>query len=127
MSDSDTYDVAVLGGGLAGLTFAIQLKRQRPETRIVVLDKREGAAPEAAFKVGESTVPGGAHYFAEIVGMKEHLEQFHIRKCGLRYFLPFGDNSDITERIELGPTSYAVFCLKKKKKLYKRTTRFRRH
>jgi len=65
-----------------------------------------GVAPEAAFKVGESTVPSGAHYFAEVVGMEEHLKEFHIRKCGLRYFLPFGDNSDITERIELGPISY---------------------
>jgi flavin-dependent dehydrogenase len=106
MSDRDTYDVAVLGGGLAGLTFAIQLKRQRPETSIIVLDKREGAAPEAAFKVGESTVPGGAHYFAEVVGLKDHLEEFHIRKCGLRYFLPLGDNGDITARLELGPDGY---------------------
>jgi flavin-dependent dehydrogenase len=100
------YDVAILGGGLAGLTLAIQLKSQRPETSIVVLDKREGAAPEAAFKVGESTVPAGAHYFAEVVGLREHLLQFHIRKNGLRFFLPAGDNTDITRRIEIGPDTY---------------------
>ena len=58
------YDVAILGGGLAGLTLAIQLKQTRPETSVVVLEKREGPAPLAAFKVGESTVPAGAHYFA---------------------------------------------------------------
>ena len=108
MSDRDAYDVAVLGGGLAGLTFAIQLKRQRPETSIVVLDKREGDAPEAAFKVGESTVPAGAHYFAEIVGMKEHLEEFHIVKCGLRYFLTAAGNQDITKRVEVGPARFPV-------------------
>jgi flavin-dependent dehydrogenase len=63
-------------------------------------------APEAAFKVGESTVPVGAHYFAEIVGTKKHLEKFHLKKNGLRFFPPAGDNSDITRRIEMGPIDF---------------------
>ena len=54
---AERYDVAILGGGLAGLTLAIQLKRQRPDTSVAVLEKRDGPAPLAAFKVGESTVP----------------------------------------------------------------------
>src|ERR687887_1054046 len=82
---AERYDVAILGGGLAGLTLAIQLKRQRPDTEVVVLEKREGPAPLAAFKVGESTVPSGAHYFAEVVGMEEHLRQRHLIKFGLRF------------------------------------------
>lgn len=106
MVDHGNCDVVILGGGLAGLTLAIQLKSARPETDVVVLDKREGLAPEAAFKVGESTVPVGAHYFAEILGMKEHLDKFHLRKNGLRFFPPAGDNSDITRRIELGPRDF---------------------
>src|ERR687896_1259611 len=85
---AERYDVAILGGGLAGLTLAIQLKRRRPDTSVAVLEKREGPAPLAAFKVGESTVPSGAHYFAEVVGMKEHLQDQHLLKCGLRFFLP---------------------------------------
>ena len=39
---SDAYDVAILGGGLAGLTLARQIKLTRPDTSIVVLEKREG-------------------------------------------------------------------------------------
>jgi flavin-dependent dehydrogenase len=100
---ASSYDVAILGGGLAGLTLAIELKLTRPATSVLVLEKREGPAPLAAFKVGESTVPSGAHYFADIVGMKDHLDQHQLRKCGLRYFLPAGDNSDITRRREFGP------------------------
>ena len=103
---AERYDVAILGGGLAGLTLAIQLKKQRPDTQIVVLEKREGPAPLAAFKVGESTVPSGAHYFADVVGMRNHLKQRHLIKAGLRFFLPTEDNSDFTKRIELGPREY---------------------
>ncbi|MFJ9153332.1 NAD(P)/FAD-dependent oxidoreductase [Streptomyces sp. NPDC102270] len=108
MLDRPSCDVVVLGGGLAGLTLAIQLKNARPQTDVVVLDKRRGLAPEAAFKVGESTVPTGAHYFAEIVGMKEHLDKFHLQKNGLRFFQPAGDNSDLTRRIELGSLDFPV-------------------
>jgi flavin-dependent dehydrogenase len=94
------YDVAIMGGGLAGLTLAIQFKRERPETRVLVTDRRAEPAPEAAFKVGESSVEIGAHYYRDVVGMRDHLEQQQIRKLGLRFFLPAGDNSDITKRVE---------------------------
>ena len=43
-----------IGGGLAGLSLAIQLKRQRPETSVLVSDKRAEPAPDAAFKVGDN-------------------------------------------------------------------------
>ncbi len=94
------YDVAILGGGLAGLTIAIQLKRERPETRVLVTDKRTEPAPEAAFKVGESSVEIGAYYYREMIGMRDHLERYQQRKLGLRFFMPAGDNSDITKRVE---------------------------
>src|SRR6185295_4303936 len=49
---ADSYDVAILGGGLAGLTLGLQIKQERPETSVFIAEKREGLAPEAAFKVG---------------------------------------------------------------------------
>lgn len=94
------YDVCVLGGGLAGLTLALQLKRQRPETKILLLEKRADPARHAAFKVGESSVEIGAHYYREVVGVKDHLEEAQLRKLGLRFFLPAGGNEDITKRVE---------------------------
>src|SRR5438874_10300996 len=99
-SPAERYDVAILGGGLAGLTLAIQLKRARPETSVLVLEKREGPAPLAAFKVGESTVASGAHYFRNAVGMADHLAEKHLPKCGLRFWMRAGDNSDLVQRRE---------------------------
>jgi flavin-dependent dehydrogenase len=102
----DSYDVAILGGGLAGLTLAIQLKQARPETSVLVLEKREGPAPLAAFKVGESTVPAGAHYFADVVGMRDHLATDQLIKLGLRFFPSLHGNHDITKRPEKGPADF---------------------
>jgi flavin-dependent dehydrogenase len=104
------YDVAVLGGGLAGLSIALQILRERPDTRLLVTDKRTEPAPEAAFKVGESSVEVGAHYYREVIGMRDHLEQAQLRKLGLRFLLPAGDKTDITKRVEFcTPAHLAAF------------------
>ena len=104
--------MAILGGGLAGLTLALQLKRTRPDTSVLVLEKRKGPAPNAAFKVGESTLEIGAHYFADVCGLRDHLDADHVYKPGLRYFFPAGDNRDITRRTEWGPPAARPFRLK---------------
>ena len=106
-ASQDTYDVAIMGGGLAGLTLALQVKRQRPDTSIAVVEKRAGPAPEAAFKVGESTVEISADYFTRVCGMKQHILDKQLEKAGLRFFFPAGDNSDITRRAEWGDRSFA--------------------
>lgn len=79
-------DVVILGGGLAGLTLAIQLKRQDPQIAVTVLERRAHPVREAAFKVGESTVEIGAHYLAHVLGLRAHLDAEHIRKFGFRFF-----------------------------------------
>jgi len=45
---------------------------------------------EAAFKVGESTVEIGAHYFSHVLGLREHLDTEQIRKFGFRFFFSEG-------------------------------------
>jgi flavin-dependent dehydrogenase len=98
----DEYDVAILGGGIAGLTLALQLKKARPTTRILVVEKQEHPVPEAAHKVGESTVEIAAHYLRDVLELKDHLENEQLFKYGLRMFFSTKDNQDITRRVELG-------------------------
>jgi len=103
----EQFDVVVLGGGLAGLTLAIQLKRRRAATSVAVLEKRAWPVPEAAHKVGESTLQIGAHYFRETCGMEEHLEREQLRKMGLRFFLATPPGDDVGQRIEMGLAGWA--------------------
>ena len=70
----DIFDIAILGGGIAGLTLALQIKKARPQTSILVVEKQEHPVPEAAHKVGESTVEIQAFYLRDVLGLQEHLQ-----------------------------------------------------
>ncbi|BCS35276.1 halogenase [Luteitalea sp. TBR-22] len=101
-----TYDVIIAGGGLAGLCLARQLRQEHPDITILVAEKKKHPVPEAAHKVGESSVEIGAHYFSKILGLEPHLLEKQLYKLGLRYFFTEGDNRDVTQRIELGPKTF---------------------
>ncbi len=94
-------DVAILGGGLSGLSLAIQLKLRDPQIAVTVLERRTHPVVEAAFKVGESTVEIGAHYFDHVLGLREHLDGEQLRKFGFRFFFSHG-REDIDQCTELG-------------------------
>src|SRR5690606_18610732 len=61
-----------------------------PDLSVTVVERRAHPVREAAYKVGESTVEIGAHYFADVLGLREHLESEQLRKYGLRYFFSDG-------------------------------------
>ncbi len=87
---------------MAGLTLALQLRRQQPERSVVVLERQPGPLPEACHKVGESTVEIGAHYLGDILGLDAYLREHHLVKNGLRYFV--GDaHGPVHARTEIGP------------------------
>jgi len=99
------YDVVICGGGLAGSTLARQLKLTMPELSVVVLDKDAYPLPEAAFKVGESSVYDGAYYFGQILQLEEYFEREHLPKLGLRYF--YGNTKgELHKRPEFGISDF---------------------
>lgn len=100
-----SYDAVILGGGLAGLTLAIQLRQKFAALQILVIERRNHPVPPAAHKVGESSVEIGAHYFDTVLGLQEHLSRHQLRKFGFRFFFNEGRTA-IDDVAELGASRY---------------------
>lgn len=103
MERQQHFDTIILGGGLAGLTLAMQLKQQNADINVLVLEKRDGNAPDAAHKVGESTVELATHYLREVLNLKDYMDSDQLPKHGLRFFLSPKHKDEIHRRVELGP------------------------
>jgi flavin-dependent dehydrogenase len=95
--------VVIMGGGLAGLTLALQLRQRLPGLKVLVLERRQHPVPVATHKVGESTVEIGAHYFTQVLGLQAHFVEKQLRKFGFRFFFSEGQ-SDLAACTELGPS-----------------------
>ena len=104
-SATTRHDVVITGGGLAGLTLALQLKERFADLDIVVLERRRHPVPEAAHKVGESSVEIGADYFSQVLGLKAHLEEKQLKKFGFRFFSSEG-RRDIDAVTEIGASRF---------------------
>ncbi|CAA0115331.1 Uncharacterised protein [BD1-7 clade bacterium] len=92
----DNKDLLIMGGGLAGLTLAIQVKQANADIPITVLERQRHPVDEAAHKVGESTVELATYYLSEVLGLKQHLDEAQLPKLGLRFF--FRPNPETAEQ-----------------------------
>jgi len=108
------YDLAILGGGIAGLTLALEISKARPKINIVVVERQKHPVPEVAHKVGESSMEIQGYYLRHVLGLGEHLQTQQLPKYGLRMFFSQGENRDIARRVEFGhsvlpPTQVASY------------------
>ncbi len=79
---SERYDVVILGGAFSGAAAATLLRRERPNLRVLVVEK------QAQFdqKVGEATTEMSGMFITRRLGLWQHLELEHLPKEGLRYW-----------------------------------------
>ncbi|MGZ5519314.1 MAG: tryptophan 7-halogenase, partial [Limisphaerales bacterium] len=65
---SHRYDVAVIGGALAGASAALLLLREKPNLRILVMEKSEAFGR----RVGEATVEVSGYFLTKVLGLTQH-------------------------------------------------------
>jgi flavin-dependent dehydrogenase len=90
---------------LAGLTLARHLKLELPDLSVAMIDRLARPLPEAAFKVGESSIELGTYYFGQVLKLDHYFRTRHLPKLGLRFFL--GDaQGPLTARPEAGQSMF---------------------
>ncbi|GLP79082.1 NAD(P)/FAD-dependent oxidoreductase [Mycobacterium antarcticum] len=100
------HDLTIIGGGVASLTLALEVRRARPTTRILIVEPTAHPVAEVTHTVGESTVEVSAHYLGQHLGLADHLQTSQIRKMGLRMFFSHDGNTDIARRMEVGSSCF---------------------
>lgn len=96
--DAD-YDVVIAGGAFSGAATALMLKRKRPATRVLIIEK----TPEFDRKVGESTTEVSSCYMTRILGLANYLGHEQLAKQGLRMWFCKSPDQQFDECVEIGP------------------------
>src|SRR5260221_372911 len=96
--DNHQYDVAIVGGALAGAATAILLKREQPDLRVLILEK------STAFnrRVGEATVEISGYFLGRVLGLTQHLNESHLVKQGMRFWFYNERTQELPDCSEVG-------------------------
>jgi flavin-dependent dehydrogenase len=98
MKETD-YDVVIIGGALAGASMGLLLKREKPEARVLIVER--SAAFD--FKVGESTSEVAGAFLTRVLRIGSWLSREQIAKNGLRFWFTAPGNDCLGRCAEIGP------------------------
>ena len=91
------YDVVVIGGGAVGLGYAIRVKRDHPELRVLVLEK----AKEPRFKIGESTLSVTVENLLELGFTMPQLRRLFTIKSGLGFWYTDSATDELVSPVDV--------------------------
>jgi flavin-dependent dehydrogenase len=93
-----TFDVVIIGGALSGAGTAILLLREKPDLRVLIVEK------STAFtrKVGEATVEISTYFLTHSLGLMRHLNDNHYAKQGLRFYFANDMTQTVSDCSEIG-------------------------
>src|SRR5437867_187283 len=92
------YDVVIIGGAFSGAATALALKRKRPQTRVLIIEK----TAEFDRKVGESTTEVSSCYMTRILGLTHYLGHHQLAKQGLRLWFSNRPDQRFDDCVEVG-------------------------
>ncbi len=92
------YDVVIVGGAFSGAAAAVLLLRERPELRVLIVEK------SATFgrRVGEATVEVSAFFLGRVLGLTQYLNEAHLVKQGMRFWFFNGHTKSLADSSEIG-------------------------
>ncbi len=92
------YDAVIIGGAFSGAATGLMLKRKRPETRVLIIEK----TAEFDRKVGESTTEVSSCYMTRILGLTHYLGHHQLAKQGLRLWFSNRPDQPFEDCVEVG-------------------------
>src|SRR5688500_10935258 len=93
------YDVVIIGGSLAGSAAAILLRRERPELRVLIVER----APRFGRRVGEATVEVSGFFLGRVLGLAHFLNETQLIKQGMRFWFANEETDSLGAASEIGP------------------------
>lgn len=93
-----SYDAVIIGGAFSGAATALLLKRRRPATRVLIIEK----AAEFDRKVGESTTEVSSCFLTKVLGISTWLGHHQLAKQGLRMWFARTPEEKFEDCVELG-------------------------
>lgn len=92
------YDVVIVGGALAGAATAILLLRERPQLRVLILEKSSSFGR----RVGEATVEISGYFLCRVLGLTQYLNEAHLVKQGMRFWFTNSRAQTLEDCSEIG-------------------------